>query len=195
MLLTRATLDGIRSGEISIVFRRWKKPTVKTGGTLRTAVGMLEIVAVERVALRSIAAADARRAGFASRAELVRELQSRDGDLYRIDVALGGRDPLIDLRENAQLDVDDIASLRSKLEGLDARAPRGPWTRAYLELIDRAPGVRAADLAAEIGEERDGLKARVRKLKRLGLTISLSPGYRLSPRGEALLGHLRTTEK
>ena len=30
-------------------------------------------------------------------------------------------------------------------------------------------------------------KADVRKLKALGLTISFSPGYRLSPRGEAYL--------
>ena len=33
-------------------------------------------------------------------------------------------------------------------------------------------------------------KLDVRKLKGLGLTISLGTGYRLSPRGEAYLRHL-----
>jgi hypothetical protein len=36
------------------------------------------------------------------------------------------------------------------------------------------------------GLERLVFKARVRRLKALGLTISLGTGYRLSPRGEAL---------
>jgi hypothetical protein len=34
-------------------------------------------------------------------------------------------------------------------------------------------------------------KLDVRKLKELGLTESLRPGYRLSPRGETVLGWLR----
>jgi hypothetical protein len=32
VLLNRPTLDGIASGEIDLVFRRWRKPTVKPGG-------------------------------------------------------------------------------------------------------------------------------------------------------------------
>jgi hypothetical protein len=39
-----------------------------------------------------------------------------------------------------------------------------------------------------VGRERPAFKTDVRKLKRLGLTISLDVGYRLSPRGEAFLG-------
>ena len=45
------------------------------------------------------------------------------------------------------------------------------------------------ELAASFGLEKRVFKPRVRRLKELGLTISLSPGYRLSPRGEALLKH------
>jgi hypothetical protein len=47
--------------------------------------------------------------------------------------------------------------------------------------------VRAADLAAAMGRERQPFKADVRKRKELGLTESLEVGYRLSPRGRALL--------
>jgi hypothetical protein len=56
-----------------------------------------------------------------------------------------------------------------------------------LELIARRPETLAADLAAELGRERLAFKADVRRLKELGLTESLSVGYRLSPRGRALL--------
>ena len=195
MLLKQATLDRIRSDEIDLVFRRWKKPTVKTGGTLRTAIGMLDIRSVDRVSLRSITPGDAARAGFGTKAALLAELAGRDGDLYRIEVALGGRDPLIAMREDAELGGDDFAAVRAKLDALDARSGRGPWTHTFLDLIERAPSVRAADLAAEIGLERDVLKTDVRKLKRLGLTISESPGYRLSPRGEAVLANLRAGDR
>jgi hypothetical protein len=57
-------------------------------------------------------------------------------------------------------------------------------------LIADRPGVRAADLAAAEGREKLPFKADVRKLKELGLTESLEVGYRLSPRGRALLSRL-----
>jgi hypothetical protein len=63
----------------------------------------------------------------------------------------------------------------------------GPWTAAVLEVIAARPGVRATDLAASFGRETQPFKLDVRKLKNLGLTISLEVGYRLSPRGEAYL--------
>jgi hypothetical protein len=48
-------------------------------------------------------------------------------------------------------------------------------------------GRRAANLAAAFGRDVQPFKADVRKLKNLGLTISLEVGYRLSPRGAAYL--------
>jgi hypothetical protein len=48
--------------------------------------------------------------------------------------------------------------------------------------------VRAPDLAAAERLEVPRFKRRVRRLKELGLTISLDVGYRLSPRGRAFLG-------
>ena len=56
-----------------------------------------------------------------------------------------------------------------------------------LELIRDNPGMLAADLAVRRGRERLDFKADVRKLKALGLTESLRVGYRLSPRGRAVL--------
>jgi hypothetical protein len=87
--------------------------------------------------------------------------------------------------------LDDDA-IDGRLDRLDAASPTGPWTRGTLDVIARRPGVRAADLAAELGRERLPFKADVRKLKRLGLTESLEVGYRLSPRGRAYVGRGRS---
>jgi hypothetical protein len=54
-----------------------------------------------------------------------------------------------------------------------------------LDAIAAHPATRAPDLAASFGRETAPFKIDVRKLKNLGLTISLTVGYRLSPRGEA----------
>jgi ribosomal protein S19E (S16A) len=43
-----------------------------------------------------------------------------------------------------------------------------------------------------LGRERLPFKVDVRKLKQLGLTESLPIGYRLSPRGRAVLDRLRS---
>jgi predicted transcriptional regulator len=70
---------------------------------------------------------------------------------------------------------------------MDRASRREPWTRAVLALIAEHPGTAAGVLAEELGRERLRFKQDVRKLKDLGLTESLPVGYRLSPRGEAVL--------
>ena len=82
------------------------------------------------------------------------------------------------------------AELAAELERIDRATKRGPWTIATLRLIGDRPEVAAADLAAAVGRERLPFKADVRRLKELGLTESLRPGYRLSPRGAGLLDYL-----
>ncbi len=52
-----------------------------------------------------------------------------------------------------------------------------------LDLIAERPAVRAPDLAASLGLDTVTFKRDVRKLKELGLTESLTVGYRISPRG------------
>jgi hypothetical protein len=53
--------------------------------------------------------------------------------------------------------------------------------------IRRRPRVAASRLAKALGRETQPFKADVRKLKRLGLTVSYEVGYDLSPRGRAFL--------
>ena len=193
---TRASptvLDGIVDGRIDVAFRRWRRPTVKRGGKLRTVVGELAVVDVQSVTERRITTRDATRAGYASRAELLRELASYrdDGTLYRIELRLAGPDPRVALRLRADLDDDEVAELTRRLSRFDAASKHGPWTTQTLRLIEARPATLAADIAASVGRERAPFKADVRKLKELGLTESLDVGYRLSPRGEAYLARAR----
>lgn len=186
MLLKRAVLEAIAAGRVTRVYRRWRRPTVRAGGTLRTSVGVLAIDAVERVR-GALGERDARRAGHASLAELERELAGRAGTLYRIDVRRAGPDPRAALRRRARLSAGEIAELRARLERMDRAAGARPWTRSTLASIARSPATRAPELAARARTPVPLFKRRVRRLKELGLTESLDVGYRLSPRGAAFL--------
>ena len=188
MLFRMADYGRIARGEITVAFRRWKRPAVRAGGTQVTPVGVIAFESAEPVDPAAITDADARRAGYRSRGEVIAELDYRsEGEPYRVEFRLAGPDPRIALRERADLTDDEVAALRARLERLDRH---GPWTETFLELIDRRPATRAADLAAELGWERQSFKLNVRKLKNLGLTESLASGYRLSPRGRALRDRL-----
>ena len=194
MLLRTAVLERIVRGEVSLVFRRWRRPTVRTGGSLRTALGVLRVVEVAAVEEQDVSAADAAAAGYASRAALLEDLGSRAGQLYRIAVEYGGADPRIALRRQDELSEADADDLLRRLRRLDTLSPTGPWTLRVLAEIEARPGVAARTLAPRLGCEKDWLKPQVRKLKNLGLTASLPAGYELSPRGRAALQRLRAGE-
>ena len=210
MLLRTDVLARIVAGEIDVVYRLWRKPTVKTGGRLRTAMGELSIDAVEEIDLRSITDAEAARAGFSSadeaRASLEpRPVRSQAGQAsdkpgsprgrtakpdetsrrYRVIVHFAGADTRVALRDDASAEA--VAAMNAKLDAMDARCARGPWTRRTLALIGQWPGRRAPELAEIEGRDTAVFKTDVRKLKELGLTVSLTVGYLLSLRGEAVL--------
>ena len=190
MLLSADVRERIAAGEVSLAFRRWRRPTVKAGGTLRTPVGVLAIDAVELIEPEAITEADAVRAGHESREALLAALRP-EGALYRIAFRLAGPDPRAALRERADLSQAEREELARRLARLDAASRHGPWTRAVLDLIAQRPATLAADLADELDREKPAFKRDVRKLKELGLTESLERGYRLSPRGRAFLSASR----
>jgi hypothetical protein len=185
MLFRRAVLDAIAAGEADLAFRRWERPRVKVGSRLRTAVGVLEVVAVDRVPDEAVTADEAARAGARSVAAVLAAGRT-DRPLFRVQLRLAGADPRVALRANVP-DGEELRALQARLDAIDARSRRGPWTRSVLALIAERPATLAAELAAATGRERLAFKRDVRVLKELGLTESLPKGYRLSPRGEAVL--------
>jgi hypothetical protein len=190
MQMRPAELEAILSGEVDVAFRRWERPRVRVGTRMRTAVGLVEIMSVDRVPVGSLTAADARRAGAASLAALRQGLDRGHADrpVYRIGLRYAGVDPRQALRE-AVPDAAEIDVIVAWLDRLDRASPTGPWTRATLLLIDDLPATRAPDLAQRMGRDTLSFKQNVRKLKERGLTESLDIGYRLSARGAAVLDH------
>lgn len=181
MLFKAPVLDAIAEGKVDLAFRRWRKPTVKAGGTLTTRVGVLAIDEVTIVEPEAVTEAEARRAGYRYVASL---LAATAGDLplHRIAFRLAGEDPRKAMREDhSDQALDEVEAALARLDA------RKPWTADLLTLIAANPRVRAPDLAARLGRETLPFKADVRKLKALGLTESLEVGYRLSHRGEVLM--------
>lgn len=181
--------DPIAEGEITVAIRRWDRPRIVEGRRYRTAGTILEVDSVAIVDEASISDELAQLAGHENAAELIADLPNRpEGATFLIRFhVVPGPDPRTVLAEADQLSEGDIAEIHRRLDRLDRASTHGPWTEAVLEKIAVNPGRRAPDLAAEFGRETLPFKVDVRKLKNLGLTLSLPIGYELSPRGEAYL--------
>ena len=91
MLIKLEVLEKIKSGEITLQFRRWRRRTVKAGGTLKTKVGVLQIGSITPIGPDDVGDADARRAGFRDSAEFLQWLDTmKPGELDRIEVGYKG---------------------------------------------------------------------------------------------------------
>ena len=190
MMLPLAVLVGVAEGRVDRAFRRWEQPRVKAGRSQRTSIGVIGFTSVETVERDALTAEDAERAGLRSVEQLLTILDRRpERPIYRIGLRLVGPDPRVALRDATPTGAE-LDEIRLRLERLDRASHHGPWTLAVLEAIRDRQGVPAAELAASFGRERLSFKLDVRKLKELGLTESLRPGYRLSRRGEAVLARL-----
>jgi hypothetical protein len=181
--------DGIHSGDIVLAFRRWKRSQVVTGHRYRTGIDMVEVESVDVVEPSEVDAAQAREAGYGSVGELLADLRGDPAlPVYRVRLRrLDAPDPRDELARSASLTEADVAAIKARLARMDKSSSRGPWTGAVLALIADQPAVVSTVLAEAMGWERQDFKLHVRRLKELGLTLSLDVGYRLSPRGESYL--------
>jgi hypothetical protein len=181
--------DAVQDGSVTITFRRWKRCQAIAGHRYRTAVGMIEVEQVDVVDPAKITNADAKRSGYRSADAVRADLRGSDAlPVYRVRFhAVREPDPRDELAATAELSADDVDDITKRLDRLDRASSSGPWTRVTLALIAERPEVRAGDLADVVGRDRAPFKLDVRKLKNLGLTLSLPVGYRISPRGRAYL--------
>jgi biotin operon repressor len=180
---------GLHDGSITVAFRRWRRSQVVAGHQYRTGQGMVLAEAVDVIAPDDITPQLARAAGFpdvqAARADLRGDPEL---PLYCVRFrALDGPDPRDELAATAALTEAEAAAIAGRLARMDAASKRGPWTAAVLAEIAARPAVSSVYLAETLDWERFDFKLHVRRLKALGLTISLDVGYRLSPRGAAYL--------
>lgn len=189
MLIEKRLQAGIRDGSITVLFRRWRRRQVTAGKVYRTPVGRVFVESVDHVSPSRIRRADALAAGYRTVAEAVADLRGDESDpVYLLRLRpVAEPDPRDILANDAGLSTSDVEEITRRLARYDKAAANGPWTEETLDIIRRRPAVRAGDLAAELGREMTAFKVDVRKLKNLGLTLSLEKGYRLSPHGEAYL--------
>jgi hypothetical protein len=185
MLFRQDILQGIADGRVTLAFRRWRRAPPANGSTLRSPVGVLRLDRVTVIDEGDITPEDARRTGMT--VEELRASIAGDGTLLRIELRVEGEDPRVALRDRVP-SADELPVLIAKLARIDT-ASGAPWTTRYLELIAGQPGVVSRVLARNAHTEVATFKRRVRQLKELGLTESLEVGYRLSPRGRAVLEH------
>jgi hypothetical protein len=184
MLFSMDSWPGIANGSITVTFRTWTRAQAKAGGRYRIGGMLIEATDVRQVRIEEITDDDARRAGATDRAALISRLGTGDA-VWRVDFVFVGPDDRIARRNDTSS--EDLTDVTARLSRLDRN---GAWTRQTLQLIERYPGIVSTTLARHANQERPAFKLNVRKLKELGLTESLEVGYRLSPRGEAVLRQL-----
>jgi biotin operon repressor len=111
---------------------------------------------------------------------------STDGDLYRIAFRFIGQ--LEDTSDRSAIaSADEREKASRALDLRDKNSKVGSWTRATLKMVAENPATGSAILANKLGREQAELKRDMRKLKSLGLTISLEAGYRLSAKGQSVV--------
>lgn len=138
MVFQRRVLDQIAAGRVTLAFRRWRKPSVRQGGTLRTEIGVLAIESISEIAEADITCQEAMQAGYRSLSELHAQLAAfPSGKLYRVAFTLLGPDPRIALRETSHMTTEEFSTLRARLAKLDLSSRCGPWTHSVLRLIER----------------------------------------------------------
>ncbi len=188
MMFKQQFHEGIADGTITRTIRCWKRLQVKEGGYYKIyPVGSLEVISIQTCTLDELSIEDAMRSGFADRDELIEILEpAPDRLLYRIDFNFVGHRKKLEVNRDAATG-RELIKLQSALELRDKNSKVGPWTRDTIIAICKNPGLSSTKLALMLGREKAALKQDVRKLKKLGLTISLETGYELSERGKSWL--------
>ena len=186
MLFRSDILQGIAEGRVTLAFRRWRRAPPAAGSSLRSPVGVLCLDRVTVVEDGDITIEDVRRTGMS--VEELRASLAGEGTLLRIELRVAGDDPRIALRERVPEDAE-LTAILARLARIDAGAST-PWPTRYLQLIADQPGIVSRVLARQVTADVPLFKRRIRQLKEIGLTESLEVGYRLSPRGRAVLARL-----
>jgi hypothetical protein len=189
-LFTAADVARVAAGELTVTWRLWKRPHVKVGREYPTGHGAVVIDDVRLVRAADVTDADARQVGLPDAKALIDLARSHtrakvtgDTILHRVEFHYVPEAPA-----RPELPLAEIAK---RLARMDAASASGPWTLAALRLIEENRGVVARVLAEEMELPKLDFKARVRKLKALGLTVSLPVGYELSELGQTYLDSLR----
>jgi hypothetical protein len=181
----------IRAGKVTRSFRHWQRPQATLGGKYNLhPEGAIEVTALAQVSLGELSDCDLDSTGITDLQALkaLLGIAAPATRLYQVDFRYLGPD-LVKQANTSAPATSELAAVITRLRAMDKRSDQ-PWTITLLQRLRQQPGTRAADLAPVFGWDTNRFKTQVRKLKALGLTVSLETGYQISPRGLALLQHL-----
>ena len=108
MQFERRFADAIKSGDVTLTFRRWARPQAVVGHRYRVPqIGFVDVTRVDEIDASAITLRDAKRAGFATLQALRDYMQVKAraaGTLYRIELryaGVGAPDPRAELAHRA----------------------------------------------------------------------------------------------
>src|SRR5512140_2489846 len=127
LLFEKRFHDGLVNGSITLTYRAWDKPRVKPRGLYRChPIGVIAVDGLSEVTASQISTAEASRAGFASRDELLEYVGSRvdggihpDTSLYRVEIHYAGDGDRAPTAFDTKLSDVDLAKIAKRLEGYD----------------------------------------------------------------------------
>jgi hypothetical protein len=182
--------EDIAAGRVTVLWFLWKYAHYKPGSLYATGFGgSYAVEDVRQVRIADITDTDALEGLLPDAKTLVEVARSHTGGSVGPDTILHRVQfhYVSYLPAKPPLSLDQI---KKRLDRMDDRSARGPWTLATLRLIEENPQVVARHLAYELNWETLDFKTHVRKLKSLGLTVSYPIGYELSELGQAYLDSL-----
>jgi hypothetical protein len=192
LMFTSDDHERVASGEITVTWRLWKYAHVKAGKLYVSGFsfgGAIAVDDVREVRAADITDADALEAGQPDATALIEVARSHTGRtvtpdtlLYRVRFHFEAEAP-----PKPEYSLDEVSK---RLQRLDKASRTGPWTLQTLHLVEENPGIVSRHLAPQIDMPRDDFKLNVRKLKNLGLTLSLPVGYELTELGQTYLDSL-----
>ncbi len=192
LMFTAEDHQRVANGEITVTWRLWKYAHVKPGRLYATGFlfgGAIAVEDVREVRAADVTDADALEVGQPDAAALIEYARSHTGRevtadtvLYRVQFHFETEAP-----PKPEYSLEDVTK---RIARLDKASRTGPWTLQTLRLIEENPGVVSRHLAPQMGMHRDDFKVNVRKLKGLGLTLSLPVGYELTELGQSCLDSL-----
>ena len=196
MLFKQEFHQRIVDDTITTTYWWWKTARVKVGNTYRlNSEGVVKVDGIRSLAMSDISEYEAQVSGFESREALIAQMTQprtigEDSSICRVafHYMSPDRNPFVDVSDDVT--TDELGALIQRLQKMDSRDRSGSWTAQTLTLIDANPIVASSQLAPTAGMETKTFKATVRKLKRLGLTISYETGYGLTSLGSRVLSSI-----
>ena len=192
MQFTKPYKQAIAAGTLTRTYRRWKSPQAKVDGTYNIhPYGAILVTSISQLRLQDASIKDIQQSGFDSANAIAEHLKtSLNETVYCVHFRYIGTDAVKQI-DTGRLPTIELEAISIKLMRMNKTKL---WTHHALRLVRDQPAKRAADLAPILEMDLPTFKRNMRKLKNLGLTLSLETGYQITARGTQMIAHANETK-